>query len=78
MPDFSISLTHSLSLVHDRLGLHADLDVDGGELAHEVEEDVGQVDVLSEPVLSIEVFETFVSAFMSCLVLSLILLHPNS
>ena len=29
------------SLVHDRLGLHADLDVDGGELAHEVEEDVG-------------------------------------
>ena len=40
-------ITHSLSLVHDRLGLHADLDVDGGELAHEVEEDVGQVDVLS-------------------------------
>ena len=54
MPDFSISLSHSLSLVHDRLGLHADLDVDGGELAHEVEEDVGQVDVLSDPVLLIE------------------------
>ena len=46
------SLTHSL--VHDRLGLHADLDVDGGESAHEVEEDVGQVDVLSDPVILIE------------------------
>ena len=42
-----ISLMNSQSLpVHDGLGLHADLDVDGGELAHQVQEDVGQVHVL--------------------------------